>query len=90
MSEPSQLIKTEKSGARGRIKAMTQKLSDLEGRIEETLERDIQLLEKGSKKMDKAYEQFAEKHRLATAIFLTLLGTGFLLIVILLAKNYYS
>ena len=73
-----------------RLKAVTQKISDLEEKIEATLENDIQRLEKTTKNLDQAFGRFANKHGVLYGAIILVVVIAALVFVSSLTANYYS
>ena len=87
ISDPSQ----HGSGAvTSRLKAATQKIAELEEKIEATLENDIQRLEKTSKNMDQAFGNFAKKHGMLYGAIILVVVIVALVFISSLTANYYS
>ena len=73
-----------------RLKAATQKIVELEEKIEATLENDIQRLEKTSKNMDQAFGNFAKNHGILYGAIILLIVLVALVFVSSLTASYYS
>ena len=73
-----------------KIKAVTQKIALAEEKLEAAIAHELDSIDKGTRNMDNAIKKFADKHSALYGLLLTIAILIFLVVVLILCKDYYA
>lgn len=73
-----------------RIKAVTQKIALAEEKLEAAIANELDAIDKGTRNMDNAVRKFADKHAALYGLLITIAVLIFLVVILILCKDYYS
>ena len=73
-----------------RIKAVTQKIALAEEKLEAAISHELDSIEKGTRSMDNAVKNFADKHSALYGLLITMAVIIFLVVILILCKDYYT